>query len=110
MNTLQKLKDKLFSNNKDEFGGFHVIDVKEYSGLTIIGTEKELNQLSLKTQALAHNIFKRKSDGSLALKKMRELPTEVARWDVAYWDEEGFARMPQKDGKRRKNDPYAIWG
>lgn len=87
-----------------------MINTQDISGLTIIGTEKELNQLPLEVQALAHNIFERKSDGILVTKKIRELPTEVARYDVAYWDEEGFARMPQKDGKRRKNDVYAVWG
>ena len=38
-----KLFGKLFSKNKDESNGLHVIDMKECSGLTIIGTEKELN-------------------------------------------------------------------
>ena len=41
-----KLFNKLFSNDKNEFDPLYTVDMKEYSGLTIIGPEKELNQLS----------------------------------------------------------------
>ncbi len=102
-----KLFSKLFSNNKNEFDPLYTVDMKEYSGLTIIGTEKELNQLPLKVQALAHNIFERKSDGSLILKKMRNFPCKTI---TIYWGKEGYGRVPQKDGKHRKNDKYAVWG
>ena len=78
--------------------------------MTIIGTAKELNQLSLKTQALAHNIFERKSDGSLILKKMRSLPCKTTSFDNYYFYKEGYGRVPQKDGKYRKDDKYVIWG
>lgn len=70
-----KLFGKLFSKNKDEFNGLHVIDMKECSGLTIIGTEKELNQLPLKVQALTHRIYRRNADNTLSVVKTRDEST-----------------------------------
>lgn len=69
MNILQKLKNKLNVNKKNN----KTISITEFQGLTIIGTEKELNQLPLKVFALAHSIFERKSDGSLEVVKARSL-------------------------------------
>lgn len=106
MNILQKLKNKLYSkevkkNNK-------AISIAEFQGLTIIGTKKELNQLPLKVQALAHNIYIRNADNTLTLTKMRSLPCKATRGEF-YFDKEGYGRVPQKDGKHRKDDPYALW-
>lgn len=66
---LQKLKDRLSINKKNN----EMISITKLQGLTIIGTKKELNQLPLEVQALTHNIFERKSDGSLEVMKMRIL-------------------------------------
>lgn len=107
MNILQKFKNKLYS--KEVKKNNEILSITEFQGLTIIGTKKELNQLPLKVQALAHNIYIRSADNTLTVVKMRDIPTTYTTWDKFYWDNEGFGRVPQKDGKHRKNDSYAIW-
>lgn len=107
MNILQKLKNKLYSkevkkNNK-------AISITEFQGLTIICTKKELNQLPLQIQAFAHNIYIRNTNNTLTVAKMRDIPATYTTCDRFYWDKEGYGRVPQKDGKPRKNDKYAIW-
>jgi hypothetical protein len=105
MDILQKLKDRLSINKKNN----EMISITEYQGLTIIGTKEELNQLPLKVQALAHNIYVRNEDNTLTVVKMRNVSTTYTSFDKFYWDAEGYGRVPRKDGKRRKNDKYAIW-
>ena len=108
MNILQKLKNKLYS--KEVKKNNEILSITEFQGLTIIGTKKELNQLPLKVQALARNIYIRNVDNTLTIAKVRGIPTTVVTYDNFYWDKEGYARVPQKDGKHRKNDKYGIWG
>lgn len=107
MNILQKLKNKLYSKEVNKKNN-EVLSITEFQGLTIIGTKKELNQLPLKVQALAHNIYIRNADNTLTLTKMRSLPCKTTRGEF-YFDKEGYGRVPQKDGKPRKDDPYALW-
>lgn len=109
MDILQKLKDKLYSKEVNKKNN-KTISITEFQGLTIIGTEKELKQLPLKIQALAHNIYIRNADNTLTVAKMRNIPTTYTTCDKLYWDEEGYGRVPQKDGKHRKNDKYVIFG
>ena len=109
MNILQKLKNKLTSRKVNKNNNT-AISITEFQGLTIICTEKELNQLPLKIQAFAHNIYIRNTDNTLRVAKMRDIPTTYTTYDKFYWDKEGYGRVPQKDGKHRKNDKYAIWG
>jgi hypothetical protein len=40
---------------------------------------------------------------------MRDISTAYTTCDKFYWDMEGYGRVPQKGGKHRKNDKYAIW-
>ena len=104
MNILQKLKDKLYSkevkkNNK-------AMPITELPGLTIICTAKELYHLPREIKSLAHNIYMRDMNALLVAKT---IPTTYAACDKFYLDTEGYVRVPQKDGKPRKNDKYAIW-
>lgn len=108
MDILQKLKNKLYSKEVNKKNN-EKISITEFRGLTIICTEKELNQLPLQIQALAHNIYIRRADNTLTVAKMRDIPTTYTTCDKFYWDTEGYVRVPQKDGKPRKNDKYAIW-
>ena len=108
MNILQKLKDKLYSKEVNKKNN-KPMSITEFQGLTIICTEKELNQLSLQIQARAHNIYVRNVDNTLTVAKMRDISTAYTTCDKFYWDKEGYGRVPQKDGKHRKDDPYAIW-
>lgn len=73
MNILQKLKNKLSS--KEVKKNIKTISIKEFDGLTIIGTEKELNQLPLKVQALADRIYRRNADNTLSVVKTRDEST-----------------------------------
>lgn len=70
MNILQKFKNKLYS--KEVKKNIKTISTKEFDGLTIIGTEKELNQLSLEVFALAHRIYRRNADNTLSVVKTRD--------------------------------------
>lgn len=109
MDILQRLKKKLFSKEVNEKDN-KAISITEFQGLTIIGTAKEIHNLSLNIKALAHNIYIRNTDNTLTVVKMRSLPCKTTTHDKLYWDKEGYGRVPQKDGKHRKDDPYAIWG
>lgn len=71
MNILQKLKNKLSSKEVDK-KNIKTISIEEFDGLTIIGTEKELNQLPLKVQALARRIYRRNADNTLSVVKTRD--------------------------------------
>lgn len=108
MNILQKLKDKLYSKEVDK-KNIEKISITEFQGLTIIGTAKEIYHLPLEIKSLAHNIYVRNADNTLRVAKMRDISTTYTTYDKFYWDKEGYGRVPQKDGKRRKNDLYAIW-
>lgn len=108
MSILQKLKEKLYSKEVNKKNNRR-ISITEFQGLTIIGTKEELNQLPLKVQVLAHNIYVRNTDNTLTVTKMRNLPCKITTYDNFYWDAEGYGRVPQKDGKHRKNDKYAKY-
>lgn len=71
MNILQKLKNKLYSKEANKKNN-EVVSIKEFDGLTIIGTEKELNQLSLEVFALADRIYRRNADNTLSVVKTRD--------------------------------------